>query len=64
MKSDDDKRMTKITLTEMGIKETERLIALTNTQIESQVKGLDFDECDKLCNALNTIISILGKERC
>ena len=38
MKADDDKRMTKITLTEMGIEETDRLIALTNTQIESQVK--------------------------
>lgn len=64
MKSDDDKRTTKITLTEMGIEETEKLIALTNTQIESQIKGLDFDECNKLCTALNTIISILGKEEC
>ncbi|MDO5345749.1 MAG: MarR family winged helix-turn-helix transcriptional regulator [Lachnospiraceae bacterium] len=64
IKSNDDKRMTKITLTERGIEETERLIALTNKQIESQIKELDFDECDKLCNALNTIISILGKERC
>ncbi len=64
MKSDNDKRMTKITLTAMGIEETERLIALTNKQIESQVRGLNSDECDKLCNALNMIISILGKEEC
>ena len=48
----------------MGIEETERLIALTNKQIESQVRGLNSDECDKLCNALNMIISILGKEEC
>lgn len=63
-KSDDDKRTAKITLTPMGIEETERLIALTNKQIEAQVKGLSSDECDKLCNALNVIISILGKGEC
>lgn len=64
IKSDDDKRMTKITLTERGMEEIEKLTVLTNMQIESQVKGFDPDECDRLCNALNTIISILGKEGC
>lgn len=64
IKSDDDKRTTKITLTERGIEEIEKLTVLTNTQIESQVKGFDSDECDRLCTALNTIISILGKEGC
>lgn len=62
IKSDDDKRMTKITLTEMGNAETERLIQLTNQQIKEQLVGLSPDECNKLCSALNTIISILGKE--
>lgn len=62
IKSDDDKRTTKITLTERGIEELEKLTVLTNTQIKSQIKGFDFDECDRLCTAFNTIISILGKE--
>lgn len=34
-KSNDDKRATKITLTEAGKMETERLIALTNIKIQS-----------------------------
>lgn len=62
IKSDNDKRMTKITLTEFGNVETERLIKLTNHQIEKQIVGLDSDECKLLCTALNTVISILGKE--
>ena len=63
IKSDNDKRATKITLTEIGKKETERLISLTNRKIQSQLTDLkcDEEECDKLCNALNTVISILGK---
>lgn len=64
VKSDDDKRMVKITLTAIGKKETEQLITLTNKQIESQVKSLNSDECNKLCDALNMVISILGKEEC
>ena len=62
IKSDNDKRMTKITLTEFGNVETERLIKLTNHQIKKQIVGLDSDECKLLCTALNTVISILGKE--
>ena len=62
IKSDDDKRMSRITLTEMGNAETERLIQLTNQQIKAQIIKLSPDECDKLCTALNTVISILGKE--
>lgn len=64
VKSDDDKRAVKITLTAMGNEETKRLIALTNAQIQSQVRGLKAAECNKLCDALNTVISILGKEEC
>lgn len=62
IKSNDDKRATKITLTETGKTETERLITLTNRTIQSQLTGLSHDECDKLCKALNTVISILGGE--
>lgn len=61
VKSDDDKRTTTITLTAMGNVETERLIELTNRQIEEQITGLSSDECNTLCNALDTVISILGK---
>ena len=62
IKSDDDKRTTRIKLTAMGNAETERLIELTNQQIKAQIVGLSSDECNKLCTALNTVISILGKE--
>lgn len=60
-KSKEDKRATFITLTEKGNTETEKLIELTNHQIRDQISKLDSDECDKLCNAMNTVISILGK---
>ncbi|MDE5697400.1 MAG: MarR family winged helix-turn-helix transcriptional regulator [Lachnospiraceae bacterium] len=62
IKSDDDKRASKITLTEAGKMETTRLIALTNKKIRSQLADLSHDECDELCKSLNTVISILGKE--
>ena len=61
IRSDDDKRATKITLTEAGKKETDRLIALTNSKIQSQLTGLSNDECKELCKALNAVISILSK---
>lgn len=61
-KSDADKRTTRIALTETGKLETDRLIQLTNEKIETKVVGLSSDECNKLCNAFNTIISILGRE--
>lgn len=61
IKSDDDKRTTKIVLTAMGNAETERLIELTNQQIKAQIVGLSSNECNSLCTALNTIISIWGK---
>lgn len=61
LKSNDDKRRTTITLTAMGNAETERLIQLTNQQIKAKLAGLSPDECNHLCSALNTIISILGK---
>lgn len=63
-KSDEDKRATYISLTEKGSAETERLIALTNNQIKAKINKLSFDECDELCDAMNVIISILGKGEC
>lgn len=62
IKSDDDKRATKITLTEAGKMETKRLIALTNSKIQSHLTDLSYDECDELCKSLNSVISILSKE--
>lgn len=59
--SGEDKRAIYITLTEKGELETERLIELTNNRIKTKISGLCSEECDKLCGALNTIISILGK---
>ena len=61
-KSDNDKRATYISLTEKGNMETEKLIGLTNNQIRAKISKLSFDECNELCNAMNVIISILGKE--
>lgn len=61
-KSYEDKRATYITLTEKGSKETERLITVTNNRIRTKISKLSASECDKLCNALNTVILILGKE--
>lgn len=61
-KSNNDKRTTIITLTAAGNEEVNQLIELTNCQIEKKVAGLSSDECIKLCNALGTVISILGKE--
>ena len=62
IQSDKHKRSIKITLTEKGKKETNRLVFLTNQQIESQIKELNSDMCMQLCDALNTVISILGKK--
>ena len=62
IKSDDDKRATKIKLTEAGKKKTDRLIALTNSKIQSQLTDLSHDECEELCKALNTVIAILSRE--
>lgn len=61
-KSVKDKRITYITLTEKGNMETERLIELTDNQIKAKIIRLNSDECEKLCNAMNVVISILGKE--
>ena len=61
-KSDEDKRVTYIALTPKGIEEAERLIYITNNQIRTKISGLSSAECNKLCDALNAVISILGKE--
>lgn len=60
-RSDEDKRATYITLTEKGNMETEKLIELTNNQIKVKISKLSSEECDELCDAINTVISILGK---
>ena len=44
--------------------ETERLIELTNIQIKAKINKLSFDECNELCDAMNVIISILGRGEC
>lgn len=62
IKSDNDKRATKITLTEAGKMEVKRLIELTNSRIQSQLTDLSHDECNELCKSLNTVISILSRE--
>lgn len=61
-RSADDKRASKITLTARGNAETERLIELTNRRIAAQIDGLRADECAELRRALNTVMTILGKE--
>lgn len=60
-KSDEDKRATYISLTEKGCEETERLIELTNAQIAAKINKLSFDECNELCDAMDTVISIFGR---
>lgn len=62
VKSDTDKRAAKITLTQAGKQETQRLIALTNENIQARLTDLSPNACDELCRAFNTITSILGKE--
>lgn len=62
-KSKEDKRITYIGLTERGNVEAERLIELTDNRIKAQIIPLNSDECEKLCNAMNAVISILGKEK-
>ena len=46
---------------DIALPETEKLIKLTNIQIENKINKLSFDECNKLCDAMDTIISIIGK---
>lgn len=57
-----DKRAVEIMLTDQGKVESEKLIALTNKRIESQIAGLSSDDCDKLCDALCSVMKILEKE--
>ncbi len=62
VKSKEDKRITYIALTEKGKMETERLIELTDNRIKAKIIQLSSDECEKICDAMNAVISILGKE--
>lgn len=61
-KSTEDKRITYISLTEKGKVEADRLIELTNNKIKTKITKLNSYECEKLCEAMNVVISILGKE--
>lgn len=61
VKSEEDKRATYILLTEKGSAETERLIELANNQIRAKISSLTSHECNELCDAMNAVISILGK---
>lgn len=60
-RAEDDRRATRIMLSEKGNEEAGRLIALTNHYIEEQLGGLASEECEALCSALHTVMSILGK---
>lgn len=62
IQSEEDKRITHIALTETGNMETERLIELTDHQIKANIIHLSSDECEKICDAMNVVMSILGKE--
>lgn len=61
-KSKEDKRVTYISLTEKGNLEMERLAGLVDSQIKTKIIQLSQDECEKLCHAMDIVISILGKE--
>lgn len=58
-KSKNDKRATEIMLTDKGKAESQKLIVLTNRRIESQITKLSSEDCDKLCDALCTVMTIL-----
>lgn len=38
------------------------MIQLTNNQIHQQIKNLTSGDCNQLCDAINTIITILDKD--
>ena len=60
-KSGEDKRTIYLALTEKGRAETDRLVELTNQQIRAKINPLSFGECHELCDAMNVVMSILGK---
>lgn len=62
VKSDKDKRISYIVLTEKGRSETERLIELTNNRIYAQISRLSPEKCSKLREAMNTVIDVLEEE--
>lgn len=57
-----DRRSYIINLTDIGIKETEKLIAETNNQINNLIKGLSLDECNEVCSAMDTITYYLSNK--
>ena len=57
-----DKRAMEIMLTDKGMAESEKLVALTKQRIESYIAGLSSEDCDKLCDALCAVMTILEKE--
>lgn len=61
VRSQADQRAVTLSLTEKGNGEAEELIGKTELRIDGQLVGLSAEECDRLCNALNTVVSILKR---
>lgn len=56
----DDKRTLIIRLTSEGLKETERLIEITNQEIYKLVEPFPSETCEELCNSMKNIIHIFS----
>lgn len=56
---ENDGRYYILRLTPEGLKETDRLIAITNQDIGDRIQDMDSDTCAKLSEAMQTIIDIL-----
>ncbi len=51
-----------IFLTSRGEQETKDLIERTNRQLRSKIDSFSAEQCEKLCNAMNTIMEVFEKE--
>lgn len=58
--SPDDKRFLIIRLTPMGLAETEKLVAITNREINELIRQFDHKTCDGLCKSMKKIIDIFS----
>lgn len=54
----DDRRALIIQLTSKGQVEVDRLIDITNNKIYELIEALSSESCDRLCNAMETIIEV------
>lgn len=57
-----DHRAFLITLTDKGQMETNMLIEKTNQQIHEWIDGLNLQECQEICSAMNTIKHYLSND--